>query len=219
MQDDDIAINISPYSGSMEDTFSVEYSDPQMPHTSITMTVTGDSTLSGGPCTIQSSHPRTYMTQYGPLVPQSGAWWECKGGWPTTTSIDDFVDQIVPLHWKVSGSDTVSVKGGESTIHDLIGNSHLSAPEPSPSPNRKRDRSGDNDNDDNVDGGDDNDNVGGDIHDGDNDNDGDINCGEVNVCQEYPENLSVKFACKLQDDGTNALEVFLSFTLSDSVCI
>jgi len=42
--------------------------------------------------------------------------------------------------------------------------------------------------------------------DDDNDNGGDIDCGEVNVCQEYPENLSVKFACKLQDDGTNALE-------------
>merc|ERR1712130_476865 len=64
-------------------------------------------------------------------------------------------------------------------------------------------------------GDDDNDgDIWGDIEDGDidddveddNDNGGDIDCGEVNVCQEYPENLSVKFACKLQDDGTNALE-------------
>jgi len=115
-----ITVHVPSYYGDSADTFSVEYSEPQMAATSITMTVTGDLSLSGGPCPISSSHSRSYLTQYGPLVPQSGAWWRCKGGWSTTSTIDDFVDQIVARTWTVSGSATVSIKGDESTIHDLI---------------------------------------------------------------------------------------------------
>ena len=44
-----------------------QYSDPQMPATSITMTVTGDSALSGSACTISNNHDRKFITQYGPL--------------------------------------------------------------------------------------------------------------------------------------------------------
>merc|ERR1712156_153201 len=32
-------------------------------------------------------------------------------------------------------------------------------------------------------------------------------CGEINVCQKYPENTSAKFTCKVQDDGSKALQM------------
>ena len=69
----------------MYDTFVVEYSDPQMGATWITLSVTVDAALSGGACTIASTLARTFITQYGPLVPQAGAWWDCTGGWPITS--------------------------------------------------------------------------------------------------------------------------------------
>ena len=42
-----------------------------------------DSALAGGACAVASTHSRSFITPYGPLVPQAGAWWECTGGWPT----------------------------------------------------------------------------------------------------------------------------------------
>merc|ERR1719361_2388064 len=95
----------------MFDTFTVEYSEPQMPSTSISITVTGDSALSGGPCTISSDHSRFAISAYGPLVPQSGAWWDCAGPWPTTGGIDEYVEGIVPLRWATSSNGEISVKG------------------------------------------------------------------------------------------------------------
>lgn len=41
-----------------------------------------------------------------------------------------------------------------------------------------------------------------------------LDCGEVDVCQQYPENLSVKFSCRLHDDGSWTLEVSVIFPLS-----
>ena len=95
----------------------MEYSDANLEATSITMTVQNDQSLSGGPCTISSAHSRSYITQYGPYIPQAGAWWICKGGqpgsgsaWPTTSGLSEFKEQIVPRSWTVSGSSDVSVK-------------------------------------------------------------------------------------------------------------
>ena len=133
----DITVNVPSYDGLMADTFSVEYSEPQMPATSITMTVTGDSALEGGPCSIQSDHLRTYFTEFGPFVSQSGAWWDCKTknggeGWPTTSTIQDFKDQLeaVSSTFPSPPDGPYSVKGGEDTVHKLIDDIPLPTPQP-----------------------------------------------------------------------------------------
>jgi len=71
------AIEVSAQS-EMPDFFTLEYSDIQMPGDSITLSVQGGGRIAGGPCTIQSSHNRNWITPYGPYIPESGAWWECK---------------------------------------------------------------------------------------------------------------------------------------------
>ena len=76
--------DLSQSASERSDMFVVEYSDPPLPPTSITLSVTGvDSALQGGACAVASTHSRSFITPYGPLVPQAGAWWECTGGWPT----------------------------------------------------------------------------------------------------------------------------------------
>ena len=125
----------------MSDTFTVEYSDYHMDNTSITMSVTGDTLLNGDACTIHSKHNRTFTSplsvilndnvteinqtcvSYGPFVPQTGAWWQCKtsnggNGWPTKSGIHEFIKQIPSIGTDsgypliTSNSTDVSVKGG-----------------------------------------------------------------------------------------------------------
>jgi hypothetical protein len=69
--------------GSEPDFFTLEYSDPQMPADSILISVQGAPIISGSPCRIRSTHSRNWITPYGPYVPQSGAWWDCKK-WPVS---------------------------------------------------------------------------------------------------------------------------------------
>eukprot|EP01084_Bolivina_argentea_P243509 408211_1 len=113
---ENIILNVPNYSGNMYDTFVTEYSDTQMAQTSITISITGDTLLSGNQCIISSLHNRKYITQYGPLIPQSGFWWDCIGGWNTQSGINEFINQIPAINWFVSGSNTVSIKGDESTV-------------------------------------------------------------------------------------------------------
>lgn len=76
------------------DLFTVEYADAAMtPTTSISLSVTGDARLAGGPCTVSSTHSRAYITPYGPLLPQSGAWWDCRE-WPTRMDSGDFMTKF-----------------------------------------------------------------------------------------------------------------------------
>ena len=35
------------------------------------------------PIPIPEPQSQDYITPYGPLLTSSGAWWKCKGGWPT----------------------------------------------------------------------------------------------------------------------------------------
>ncbi len=69
--------------------FVLEYSEPQLPETTITLSVAGDPLLNGGPCAISSTHDRAWITPYGPLVPTAGAWWDCVG-WATTYDASSF---------------------------------------------------------------------------------------------------------------------------------
>ena len=87
------AVTITIANGTMADElFVLEYSEntwPASKETSITLSVataTGEdaSGLTGGPHTIQSTHPRTWITPYGAMIPQAGAWWDATGGWPAT---------------------------------------------------------------------------------------------------------------------------------------
>ena len=73
------------------DLFTLEYSEPQLPPTSIKVTVSGDDLLTRTemPCEISSTHPREFITPYGPLVPQTGAWYDCVG-WPTARGAAEF---------------------------------------------------------------------------------------------------------------------------------
>jgi len=69
--------------GPDNDFFTLEYSDEQMPTDEIYIEVRRAPVISGGPCTIRSNHKRNWITPYGPYVPQSGAWWDCKK-WPVS---------------------------------------------------------------------------------------------------------------------------------------
>ena len=72
------------------DLFALEYSEGQLPVTSIEVSVTGEPLLNGGPCSISSQHNRDFVTPYGPLVAAAGAWWHCVGGWATVSSTEEF---------------------------------------------------------------------------------------------------------------------------------
>ena len=74
------------------DLFTLEYSFLQRPRSAVTLSVSGDMMLAGGPCVVSSNHSRDLITPYGPLLAASGAWWECKGGWPTAYGAEDLVD-------------------------------------------------------------------------------------------------------------------------------
>ena len=65
------------------DLFTMEYSETHLDETNITVTVTGDSALNAGPIKISSKHTREWITAFGPLVPQSGAWWNEATQWVT----------------------------------------------------------------------------------------------------------------------------------------
>jgi hypothetical protein len=67
----------------LPDLFTLEYSDIQMPRDSISLSVEGAGIVTGGPCTIESTHPRNWITPYGPYTPESGAWWQCRR-WPVS---------------------------------------------------------------------------------------------------------------------------------------
>ena len=65
------------------DLFTMEYSETHVDETTITVTVTGDAALEAGPAEISSKHTREWITAFGPLVPQSGAWWQRGTQWAT----------------------------------------------------------------------------------------------------------------------------------------
>lgn len=80
-----------------DELFVLEYSENTWPvakQTNITLTVDGAgamaSGLAGGPYTIVSTHARTWITAYGAIIPQAGAWWDAMEAdgraWPTTYS-------------------------------------------------------------------------------------------------------------------------------------
>ena len=76
----DVPTALTPTDSTHYDTFTMEYSEAVWPAeniTSITVTVTGDARLAGGPCAVSSTHSRSWITPYGPLLPKSGAWYGC----------------------------------------------------------------------------------------------------------------------------------------------
>lgn len=93
----DIPTSLGP-GDALYDMFTLEYADAAMtPETSIRLSISGDARLAGGPCRISSSHGRSFITPYGPLVPQSGAWWTCRGEWATAFSSVDFMNSFNAL--------------------------------------------------------------------------------------------------------------------------
>jgi hypothetical protein len=70
--------NLHVGDGPEPDFFTLEYSDPQMPEDSIQISVQGSGRIAGGACTISSTHERNWITPYGPYLPASGAWWNCR---------------------------------------------------------------------------------------------------------------------------------------------
>jgi len=73
----------------LTDLFTLEYSEAKLSSLPITVTVTGDSLLSGPQCTIGSDHARGWITPYGPMHPQTGAWWNCVK-WKTMYTKEDY---------------------------------------------------------------------------------------------------------------------------------
>jgi len=71
----------------LPDLFTLEYSDVQMPVDSIKLSVEGSVIIAGGVCDIPSTHKRSWISPYGPYLPQSGAWWDC-ARWPVQYTIE-----------------------------------------------------------------------------------------------------------------------------------
>jgi len=70
-------INV-PSASDQPDFFTLEYSDIQMPEDWIKLTVQGGGIIAGPTCHISSTHSRSWISPYGPYLPESGAWWECR---------------------------------------------------------------------------------------------------------------------------------------------
>jgi hypothetical protein len=73
----------------LEDLFTLEYSDIQMPEDFISIAVESSSRIAGSACRIQSTHSRNWITPYGPYVPASGAWWGCHP-WQVDKTVADY---------------------------------------------------------------------------------------------------------------------------------
>ena len=82
------------------DLFTLEYSEPQLSATQITLSISGDPLLAGGPCTVSSTHDRRFITPYGPLVPTTGAWWDCVQ-WAVRSGVSEFVAAF-ESEWPIS---------------------------------------------------------------------------------------------------------------------
>jgi hypothetical protein len=107
-------LNVPSYSGAKQDLFTVEYSDLHMPDTHITMRVEGDANLAGPDCQVSSNHNRDFVTPYGPLIPQTGAWWHCKGGWSTKSGMTEYKaeqESFFEYH--------LNIRGGNITVPSL----------------------------------------------------------------------------------------------------
>jgi hypothetical protein len=90
----------------LEDLFTLEYSDIQMPEDFISIAVESSSSIAGGACQIPSAHSRNWITPYGPYVPASGAWWGCRTAagqpWVVDYSVVDY-DRDVRDHLVAHG--------------------------------------------------------------------------------------------------------------------
>lgn len=61
--------------GPGDDLFAVEYAEALLPTTSIVLEVTGDARFAGSATTITNAHDRSFLTPYGAIVADAGAWW------------------------------------------------------------------------------------------------------------------------------------------------
>eukprot|EP00494_Astrolonche_serrata_P024285 UN24543 len=103
---DHLTMTVPQHDGvEMDDTFVMEYSEPQMDNTEFTLTIVGTGKLSGE-CTIQNTHSRSYMTAYGPLIPAAGVWFSCTEGWTTNSDIEDFKNALPAIMSMGSGGAT-----------------------------------------------------------------------------------------------------------------
>ena len=60
------------------------YGEYDLPQAKVTIKVQGAGQLDGE-CEVDSKHNRDWITLWGAQIPQSGAWWICKGGKPGET--------------------------------------------------------------------------------------------------------------------------------------
>ena len=57
------------------DLFTMEYSETHLDETAVNVTVTGDPAFAAANVVVSSKHDRRWITPFGAIVPQSGAWW------------------------------------------------------------------------------------------------------------------------------------------------
>ena len=67
--------NVLPAASPQSDLFTMEYSETHLEETTITVTVAGDAAFAAADVVVSSKHERNWITPFGALVPQSGAWW------------------------------------------------------------------------------------------------------------------------------------------------
>ena len=105
-----------------DDLFVVEYSENTWPAekaTRILLTVTETYSngagigFGGGPIYIHSNHSRDFITPYGAILPQAGAWWAATGGWPTTYDAATYDSERIAM---LIGKGVDSSKAGGPVI-------------------------------------------------------------------------------------------------------
>jgi len=90
-----VQINVPSYSGALSDLFTVEYSETHLPETTISLSITGDSKFSFNNCVVSSKHDRRYTSAFGAMFPNSGAAWDCTGGWQIQHTRNEFLNVFI----------------------------------------------------------------------------------------------------------------------------
>lgn len=109
-----------------DDLFVLEYSEntwPAKKHTQIRLAVTeayssGDVIgFGGGPIYIHNNHSREWVTPYGSILPQAGAWWQGTGGWNTSYDAATYDSERVAM--LVSKGVDPSKAGGAAVTRSI----------------------------------------------------------------------------------------------------
>jgi len=106
-----------------DELFVLEYSENTWPidkTTRVRLTVTETYSsgsvavgFDGGPIWILSNHSRDWVTPYGAIIPQAGAWWQGTGGWTTSYNASDYNTKRISM---LSNNGVNAQKAGGAVV-------------------------------------------------------------------------------------------------------